>query len=81
MAKRIKCPGCGASGEIAPYDDIVFTDRGRVGNKSVAKCKRCGRGILFGVISMMLFGDVSLIPIEQWRSMEQQWHARFGPDG
>ncbi len=80
VAKKIRCPGCGAVGEIAPYDDVVFAGRGRLGNKSVAKCRKCGGGILFGVISMMLLGRVSLIRPEQWKAMEQEWEARFGPD-
>lgn len=76
MARQKKCPGCGAIGEVAPYDDTTFTGRGKLQSKAVAKCLKCGRGLLFGLFSGVLFGKPSLVPHDTWRSMEAQWNSR-----
>jgi hypothetical protein len=76
MAKQRQCPGCGAFGTVAPYDETTFGGRGKFQSKAVAKCLKCGRGLLFGLFSGVLFGKPSLVPPEMWRAMEEQWNRR-----
>jgi hypothetical protein len=86
MARRVKCPGCGAIGHISPYDE-TFEARGSLpGGKPVARCTRCGCGVMFGLFSGMLAGRPKLIPAQPWEAMKAEWDAfqqelkkRFGP--
>ena len=56
MARQINCPGCSATGTVAPYDNAVFQTRGAFEGRPVAKCMKCGRGLLFGMFSGLFFG-------------------------
>lgn len=78
MARQVKCPACGAVGEVAPFDREVFVGRGQVKGKPVVKCLRCGSGLFIGLFSGVFVGRPKVIPAELWSWMEEQWEARFG---
>lgn len=74
MAKRIKCPACGARGEIG--DDITFEIRGRFQGRAVQRCLSCGSGIFV----KPPLGRVEVIPHDLWTQMQERWDEEFGSD-
>lgn len=72
MAKRIKCPACGARGEVG--DDVVFEIRGRFQGRAVQKCLSCGSGIFV----KPPLGRTEVIPADLWRKMQERWAQEFG---
>lgn len=78
MARQINCPGCAAPGTVAPYDNVVFQTRGQFEGRPIAKCMKCGCGLVFGVFSGLFFGKPKLIPAEVWERMQELWREEFG---
>ncbi|MGH3443202.1 MAG: hypothetical protein ACRDUY_14415 [Nitriliruptorales bacterium] len=75
MAKRIKCPACGARGEVG--DDVTFEIRGRFQWRAVQKCLSCGSGIFV----KPPLGRTEVIPADLWRKMQERWVQEFGDEG
>ena len=73
MARRIRCPNCGADGTIAPTDQKVFQGRGRDGTTPIVKCMECGCGLAFGIFSGTFIGSPKVIPSDVWTRMEEIW--------
>lgn len=74
MAKRIKCPACGARGEIG--DDVTFEIRGRFQGRAVQKCLKCGTGVFV----KPPLGRTEVIPSDLWRKMQERWIEEFGAE-
>ena len=70
----IKCPGCGTQGALYPFDNAVFVNKGKLLKKNIAKCKKCGCGIMYGKISYRLLGRVLFIPT----NIQKEIEIRFG---
>lgn len=74
MAKRMKCPACGARGELG--DGITFEVRGRLQNRAVQKCLGCGSGVFV----KLPLGRTEVIPHDLWLEMQDRWDQEFGTD-
>lgn len=75
VAKRIKCPACGARGEVG--DDVTFEIRGQFQGRAVQKCLGCGSGIFV----KPPLGRTEVIPADLWRKMQERWVEEFGDGG
>jgi predicted RNA-binding Zn-ribbon protein involved in translation (DUF1610 family) len=78
MAK-LKCPGCGARGDIRSQES--FEVRGRDPrsdySRRVRKCRSCGRGVVVRPRAFPREVRAELIPDELWTAMEQRWRDGF----
>lgn len=72
MAKRIKCPACGARGELG--DDVTFEIRGRFQGRAVQRCLSCGSGVFV----KPPLGRTEVIPHDLWMKMQERWDEEFG---
>ncbi|HEV2767611.1 MAG TPA: hypothetical protein VGV63_07890 [Acidimicrobiales bacterium] len=64
MAKRIRCPACGARGEVG--DGVNFEVRGQFQGRAVEKCLKCG----VGVFLEPPFDRAEVIPQGMWTRMQ-----------
>lgn len=69
---QLKCPNCGNQGELALDEGSPFLARGKDGGKLVARCNKCGSGVIKGG-----FGKAQMIPAGDLVRMKQVWRQQF----
>ena len=78
MARTVRCPACGLSGQVAPSDgtfDVVLGHR--IAGTPIWRCSSCKAGITFGIFSGLLFGNPKPVAADLWqailRCLDDDW--------